>query len=99
MGKIHFKEGERSLNDNNLAQFLFHRIEKTPDKTYLKFLDRHITYRVLSERMAKSAYSFSQLGIKKGDTVSVMMDNSPEYLDVWFGLSAIGAIIVPINVH
>lgn len=99
LGSFKNKKGEIKMNDRNLAKFLVQRIEKAPDKTFLQFLDQKITYQELSERMARSAYGFKELGIKKGNTICVMMDNSPEYLDVWFGLNALGAILVPINVH
>src|SRR5699024_8153233 len=93
------KKGEKALNDKNVAQFLVRRIEKTPEKVFLQFSDQGITYAQLYERIAQSASGFSELGIQKDDKVCVMLDNSPEYLDVWFGLSCLGAILVPINVH
>ncbi|MFC3886534.1 AMP-binding protein [Bacillus songklensis] len=75
------------------------RIEKTPDKVYLQFEQQRITYEELYNRIAKTAAGFHELGIRKGDKVCVMLNNSPEYLDVWFGLSFLGAILVPLNVH
>lgn len=83
----------------NLAQFLVRRIEKTPEKVFLQFEQQRITYKELYRRIAQSARGFSELGIQTEDKVCVMLDNSPEYLDVWFGLTSIGAILVPINVH
>ncbi|MFS0644421.1 ATP-dependent acyl-CoA ligase [Siminovitchia sp. 179-K 8D1 HS] len=83
----------------NLAQFLVRRIEKTPEKVFLEFEQQRITYEGLYRRAAQSARGFSELGIQTEDKVCVMLDNSPEYMDVWFGLTCIGAVIVPINVH
>lgn len=93
------KKGDTTLNDKTLAHFLFKRMERTPEKVFLQFREQKITYRELYLRIAQSSRGFSELGIKKDDKVCVMLDNSPEYLDVWFGLSCLGAILVPINVH
>lgn len=87
------------MDEQNLAQFLVRRIEKTPEKVFLRFEEQRITYEGLHKRVARAAGGFSELGIGKGDKVCVMLDNSPEYVDVWFGLTCIGAILVPINVH
>ena len=36
-------------------------------------------------------------GISAGDTVSIIVDNRPEYVAIWLGLSKIGAISALIN--
>jgi carnitine-CoA ligase len=87
------------LENINLAQFLLKKIEKTPDKVYLQFEQQRISYEELYNRMVQTAAGFYELGIRKDDKVCVMLNNCPEYLDVWFGLSFLGAILVPINVH
>ncbi|MEW9674162.1 ATP-dependent acyl-CoA ligase [Ammoniphilus sp. 3BR4] len=74
-------------------------IEKTPDKVYLQFEHQRITYEELHHRVAKTAAGLYEWGIRKNDKVCVMLHNSPEYLDIWFGLSFLGAILVPLNVH
>ena len=38
------------------------------------------------------------LGVRPGDAVAVMMGNRLEWLEVFFGLSALGAVCVPVNV-
>ena len=49
---------------------------------------------VCANRMANALLS---LGITKGDHVTVMLPNCPEYLYCWFGLAKLGAVIVAIN--
>ncbi|MDQ0246368.1 crotonobetaine/carnitine-CoA ligase [Bacillus fengqiuensis] len=87
------------MDKMNLAQFLMRRIENTPDKVYLQFEQQRITYEELYNRIVKTAAGFYEMGIRKDDKVCVMLNNSPEYLDIWFGLSFLGAILVPLNVH
>ena len=40
---------------------------------------------------------FQALDVGKGDRVALFLPNCPEYLICWFGLSALGAISVPVN--
>src|ERR687883_94307 len=37
------------------------------------------------------------LNVRKGDRVAFMLENRPEYLQAWFGLAKIGAILVAFN--
>ena len=45
----------------------------------------------------QTAGMFESLGIGRGDRVCLFLTNCPEFLYCWFGLSALGAIAVPIN--
>ncbi|MDQ0337912.1 crotonobetaine/carnitine-CoA ligase [Caldalkalibacillus uzonensis] len=83
----------------NLYQFLLQQIEKSPDKIYLRFKDQQITYASLYDRVNRMAAGLERVGIQEGDTVCLMLDNCPEYLDIWFALSSLGAVKVPLNVH
>jgi carnitine-CoA ligase len=87
------------LNHINLSQFLIRSIEKTPDKVYLQFEQQKITYNDLYYRIGKATAGLYELGIRKDDKVCVMLNNSPEYLDLWFALSNLGSVMVPLNVH
>ena len=42
---------------------------------------------------------FKKQGLKKGDVVALLMDNKPEYIGIWFGLSKIGVITACINTN
>src|SRR5690625_1589593 len=83
----------------NLSEYIIKKADQTPNKCYLLYEQQKITYGELKERMLNAAKGFYHQGIRQGDKICVMLDNSPEYLDIWFGLSTIGAILVPINTH
>jgi crotonobetaine/carnitine-CoA ligase len=87
------------LEQINLARFLMRSIEKTPDKVYLQFEQQRITYRDLYDRVGRVTAGLYELGIRQDDKVCMMLHNSPEYLDLWFALSFLGAVMVPLNVH
>lgn len=84
--------GLRTIRDVLVAA-----VARSPDKPYLLFEDRVITYAQLGSRVNRAANAFGELGIRKGDRVSLMLPNGPEFLESWLGLSSLGASIVPIN--
>lgn len=81
----------------NIGLFLTKRARLNPDKPGLVFEGREITYRELNARANRAANGFAEIGVKPGDRVGVLMANSPEFLECFFGLAKIGAIVVPLN--
>jgi len=57
------------------------------------------TYNKLNNRANQIARVFLDLGVKKGDKYGILLYNSPEYLEIMFGLQKIEVIPVPINVR
>ncbi|HET7465893.1 MAG TPA: AMP-binding protein [Candidatus Dormibacteraeota bacterium] len=55
------------------------------------------TYRDLWSRGRRAAQAFADQGVKPGEPVLVMLDNTIEFVDAWLGLALIGAIQVPVN--
>ena len=56
-----------------------------------------VTYADLVTRMDGFAGALQSLGVSRGDRVAIVMASRPEWLDVWFGICAVGAIEVPVN--
>ncbi len=60
--------------------------------------NRRITYREWSRSANRTArFLVERLGVKKGDRVAILAQNSVEYLDLWFALGRIGAILQNLN--
>ena len=59
--------------------------------------DRQITYAEFYDMVEGSARKLAALGAAKGDRVAVLMQNSPEYLDLYYSTARAGALIVPLN--
>lgn len=90
--------GNRTLRD-----LLDERVLRYPDKTFIVFEDRAgvvsaATYQEFSHRVDRVAAAFSDLGVGQGDKVTVHLANCPEFLEIWFGLATVGAVMVPSNV-
>lgn len=86
-----------SNKGNVVGKLLETKAAENINKPFLYFEDQVITYGEMNENSNKVANGFIQMGIKQGDNVAVMMENSPEYLYTSFALSKIGAVEIPIN--
>ncbi len=58
-----------------------------------------MTYATLRERIARLANGLSQLGVKHGSTVAVMDWDSHRYLEFYFGVPMMGAVLQTVNVR
>jgi len=62
------------------------------------FEGRTLTFVELRDRAEQVARGLVHQGVRPGDRVAVMMGNRLEWPEVFFGLAAMGAVCVPINV-
>ncbi|HSO62810.1 MAG TPA: AMP-binding protein [Desulfobacterales bacterium] len=81
----------------NLGQILKVNAKKFPRTVALKDHARGLTYPELNRRVNKLAHSLLALGLKKGDKVAVLLENSIEIIEAYLATAKTGIIIVPIN--
>lgn len=81
----------------NIGAFLAKRARLDPQRTGLVFEGRELTFREWNARANRAANVFAALGVRPGDRVGLLLANSIEFLDCFFGLAKIGAIVVPLN--
>jgi crotonobetaine/carnitine-CoA ligase len=80
-----------------LGELIEDRAKRLGDKIFLRFKDQNISYNEINRYTNRCANAFKNLGIGKGDKVSIMLLNCPEFLYLWFGLAKCGAVEVPVN--
>lgn len=80
-----------------LRELLEERVKKSPNNLLLLFNDRRFTYADFQREVNRVANAFLRLGIQKGDKISLLLPNCPEFLFAVFALAEIGAVFVPIN--
>jgi carnitine-CoA ligase len=56
------------------------------------------TFGVMDASANRIANALAGLGIGHGDRVLVMLPNGVEFLQAWFGINRLGAVLVPINI-
>ncbi len=59
--------------------------------------DRRVTWRQLNRQINRVANGLIELGLKKGDRVSMLMTNSIEMVEILFGTIKAGGVIVPLS--
>jgi fatty-acyl-CoA synthase len=81
------------------ADLLASRARLTPNREALLTLPegRRYTYAELNTRANRLANWMLSLGVDKGDRVSILAHNGIEYVDLFYGLAKIGAIMAPLN--
>lgn len=63
-----------------------------PEYTAIQYMNKKITYKKLLKLIDKASISFEQLGIEKGDIVTICLPNVPEALISLYALNKLGAI-------
>jgi long-chain acyl-CoA synthetase len=81
----------------NLATTLTQTAARYPDRTAVCMDERVLRYRDLDESSARAATWLSGRGIRTGDRVGLMMPNTPEFPELYYGILRAGAIVVPMN--
>lgn len=81
----------------NLGQILKLNAKKFPNTIALKDEKKSYTYPEVNKRVNKLAHSLLSLGLKKGDKVAVLLENSIEIIEIYLSMAKTGIVIVPIN--
>jgi len=71
--------------------------EKWGNRTAIIFYGKKINYQELRNKVDRLATALTDLGIKKGDRIAMLLLNSPEHIIAFYAVQKIGAIITPIS--
>lgn len=84
---------------HNINELLQARVTESPDKEFLLVEndDRVFTYAEFDRQVGLASQLLVELGVAKGDRVSLLLTNSAEYLFFYFACFRIGAWAGPIN--
>jgi len=82
-----------------IKNLLFCPVVDNPDQEIVYRSHYRGNYRQLRERVQRLAGVLAGLGVKRGDTVAVMDWDSHRYLELFFAVPMIGAVLHTINVR
>jgi fatty-acyl-CoA synthase len=82
-----------------LGEMLARNARKCPDQEGIIFKNNRITYRELDQRVNRLANALLAQGLKKGDTIGLLMSNRQEMVEIFFAAAKIGVISVPVNIR
>lgn len=68
-----------------------------PDLVALVFFGSEITFREVHKKIDLMAAALTNLDVKKGDRVALMMPNCPQYVYTYYACMKIGAVVVQVN--
>ncbi|HEY0835670.1 MAG TPA: AMP-binding protein [Azospirillum sp.] len=82
--------------------FLVHHLltdtaRRVPDKTALVAGTNRRSFAELDRDSDAVAGALRRLGVRRGDRVAIMLENSVEYVTAFFGTMKAGAVYVPVN--
>jgi crotonobetaine/carnitine-CoA ligase len=80
-----------------LPRVLRRRAELTPDAPFISFDGTRRTFAEALGAAEQAAAALAAVGVARGDKVALMLPNSLEILDLWFGAALLGAVFVPVN--
>ncbi len=75
-----------------MQQMVCEAARQYPNHIAYTFMGKETTYSAFAGRIEAAARGLYQMGIRKGDRVTVCMPNAPQALDCFYGLNRIGAI-------
>lgn len=83
----------------NWATLLEEQAAKLKDKTflYVVYQDRFVSYADMDLNANRIANYLLKLGVKPGDGIATLMNNSSEFLDIFFGIQKIGMYVNTVN--
>ena len=94
--KLHIIDRKKIL----VADLFRNLVRKNPHKPCIIYYDQVWSFADLEDYSNRIAELFvTKYNLKKGDCVALLMENKPEYVGVWLGLSKIGVISALINTN
>ncbi|NBO08543.1 MAG: AMP-dependent synthetase, partial [Actinobacteria bacterium] len=81
----------------NIANGIREFAHATPRTIAIIDGDRTLTFGAVNERASRLASGLLKAGLKKGDTVALLLGNRFEYPEIAAGLAMAGLILVPLN--
>ncbi|MDM8010603.1 MAG: AMP-binding protein [Parasphingorhabdus sp.] len=95
------------MNDDTIFERFAATAARWPDKPFLNILPEtaeiygipagEITYREMLERVRTRQRSLDEAGYGEGTRVGLLLQNRPEFIEIWFAANSLGASVVPIN--
>jgi fatty-acyl-CoA synthase len=82
-----------------IKNLLAYPVVNNPDQEIVYRDQLRFDYRTLRERICRLANALTKLGVKPGDTVAVMDWDSHRYLECFFAVPMVGAVLHTINVR
>lgn len=85
------------LSEKPLQEFLRDNARINPNKVAINYYGREISFQELNIHSDKLATALCAFGLKKGDRVSLFLENSPQFVIGYFAIHKAGGVVVAAN--
>src|ERR1700731_2482537 len=86
-----------STEPSTLPELLKTRAYELGDAPFLRSVDVEWSYGEFARRVTEIASGLREIGVRRGDIVGVVLRNGPEYLEIWWAILWLGAVLNPVN--
>ena len=86
-----------SDDQRTVPSLLEHRLETDPDGEYLDVTGTKLSAADVERTANRLANALAELGVRQGDRVAALIENSPDALLAWWGAVRGGFVAVPVN--
>ncbi|MEM7020908.1 MAG: AMP-binding protein, partial [Pseudomonadota bacterium] len=87
----------RLNSSDTVADLLEQQAKKYPQNVAIYFEKQRITYREYDSAANRFANWARAQGLKRGDTVALLMHDRPEFLFAWLGMAKLGIVTALLN--
>lgn len=88
---------ELDFPNKPLHDFLRDNAQKNPTKIAINYYGREIKFQELDDLSDRFAAALKDLGLNKGDRVSLYLENCPQFVIAYFGTLKAGGVVVAAN--
>lgn len=90
-------QADIELPNESLISLFRKAVKDNRGKPLTYFKGKFKTYGLIEEEVNRLSNSLRNLGIRKGDRISVLLPNSPQFITTFFAAQALGAIFTALN--
>ncbi|HJN49445.1 MAG: long-chain-fatty-acid--CoA ligase [Pseudomonadales bacterium] len=83
--------------NNNIGLLLSKRAFLNPDREAYVDATHRLTFDALNRRSNCTGNALVAMGVEPGDRVALLLMNSTDFMESYFALAKIGAVVVPLN--
>ncbi|PYT03401.1 MAG: fatty-acid--CoA ligase [Acidobacteria bacterium] len=81
----------------SIVEGLKKSVSLSPEKVASICGNTRLTFREVDERVNRLSSALARLGIVRGDRVAILSLNCHRFLELYYGIPQLGAVVVPIN--
>ncbi|WP_245982280.1 long-chain-fatty-acid--CoA ligase [Mycetocola tolaasinivorans] len=86
-----------AVPEGNLGALVRGSAERYPSAVALEFFGATTTYAQLQDQIERVAEGLRRLGVRRGDTVALVLPNCPQHIVAFYAVLRLGAIVVEHN--